>query len=45
MDISRIGTGESLERDIFIPVTKEEVKRSYLFDVIEMMDTYIALDY
>ena len=45
MDISRIGTGESMEKDIFISTAKEEVKRSYLFDVIEMMDTYIALDY
>ena len=45
MDISRIGTGKSLEKDIFIDCAKEDVKRSYLFDVIELMDTYIALDY
>lgn len=44
MDLSKIGTGEDLEKNIFIPA-ETDVKRSYLFDVIEMMDTYIALEY
>ena len=36
-----------MEQEIFINTAKndEDVKRSYLFDAIEMMDTYITFDY
>ena len=47
VDISKVGRGEGLEQEIFINTAKndEDVKRSYLFDAIEMMDTYITFDY
>ncbi|MDE6435255.1 MAG: hypothetical protein K2L07_13615, partial [Lachnospiraceae bacterium] len=43
MDYSRVGTGKALERPIFIQ-TSDHKFRSYLFDAIELIDTYLDLE-
>ena len=42
-DISKIGTGQSLEGNLYIK-TFDGKDRSIMFDAIEIMDTYIDLD-
>lgn len=43
MDCSKIGTGQKIEYSIFVE-TYDKQKRTYLFDAVEMMDTYIDLE-
>lgn len=43
MDYSRIGTGFQMERPVFVN-TSDGLLRSFLFDAVEMMDTYIGLE-
>lgn len=43
MDHSRIGTGFQMERPVFVN-TSDGQQRSFLFDAVEMMDTYIGLE-
>ena len=43
MDYSKIGTGQGYERPVFVR-TNDGKERSYLFDAIEIMNTYIALE-
>ncbi len=43
MDYSKIGKGQGIERPIFIQ-TSDGQFHSYLFDAIEMMDTYLGLE-
>ena len=43
VDPKKVFTGNPLERNIF-EQTKDEKKRCLLFDAIEILDTFIALD-
>jgi len=43
MDNSRIGTGYRMERPVFVN-TYDGLLRSFLYDAVEMMDTYIGLE-
>lgn len=43
MDYSRVLTGQEMEKPIFIK-TSDRKCRTFLFDAIEMMDTYIGLE-
>lgn len=43
MDYSRVFTGQEMEKPIFVKTFDEEC-RSFLFDAIEIMDTYIGLE-
>lgn len=44
VDTSKVGTGERLERKVF-EKTCDDKERSLLFDAIEMLDTFIGLEY
>lgn len=43
IDVEKIKNGKGLDRNVFVE-TADGVRRSLLFDAIEMMDTYISLD-
>lgn len=43
MDYSKVFTGQEMEKPIFVKTSGEEC-RSFLFDAIEMMDTYLELE-
>ena len=43
MDYEKIGTGQGMERPIFVK-TYDGDERSYLYDAIEVKDTYIDLE-
>ncbi len=43
MDYFKVGTGQAMERPIFIQ-TSDHKFRSYLFDAIELIDTYLDLE-
>ncbi len=44
VDTSKVGTGEQLERKVF-EKTCDNKERSLLFDAIEMLDTFVSLEY
>ena len=44
VDTSKVGTGERLDRKVF-EKTCDNKERSLLFDAIEMLDTFIGLEY
>lgn len=43
IDVEKIKSGQGLDRKVFVE-TADGVRRSLLFDAIEMMDTYISLE-
>ncbi|MBQ9887300.1 MAG: hypothetical protein IJM37_10665 [Lachnospiraceae bacterium] len=44
VDTDKIGSGKGLDRKVFVE-TSDKIKRSVLFDAIELSDTFIKLDY